>query len=152
MGWWSIVRTSPSFRAINVDMSRNDMKKWLSVMAFALFSASAAHALDARVEKQLNALAPEERREQRCDMEAMAQIRKTGDYRPDKVIAYTFSDTLEKGDSIKAPGAVFRSQGAWYRLKYKCETGDKGLSVMSFDYKIGSKVERDLWNKYYLYD
>lgn len=128
------------------------MKKWLSVMAFALFSASAAHALDARVTRQLNALAPEERREQRCDMEAMDQIRKTGDYRPDKVIAYTFGDTAEKGNSIKAPGAVFRSRGEWYRLKYKCLTGDKGLSIVSFDFKIGSQVAREQWTKYYLYD
>jgi hypothetical protein len=128
------------------------MQRLLPVLVLSVFSASAAHALDARVTRQLNALAPEERREQRCDIEAMDQIRKTGDYRPDKVIAYAFGDTNEKGDSIKAPGAVFRSKGEWYRLKYKCLTGDKGLSVVTFDYKIGSVVERRLWNKYYLYD
>ncbi|AYD00140.1 DUF930 domain-containing protein [Neorhizobium sp. NCHU2750] len=128
------------------------MQKLLPVLAIALFSASATHALDARATKQLQALAPEERREQRCDVEAMDQIRKTGNYRPDKVIAYTFGDTTEKGDSIKAPGAVFRSRGEWYRLKYKCLTGDKGLSIVNFDFKIGTKVERNLWKKYYLYD
>ena len=128
------------------------MKKQLSVMALVLLSASAAHALDARVTRQLNALDPDERREQRCDMEAMDQIRKTGEFRPDKVIAYTFSYPVEDGNKLKAPGAVFRSAGDWYRLKFKCETGETGLKIMSFDYKIGDKVPKEQWEKYYLYD
>jgi len=128
------------------------MKKTLSLVAFALLFVSTAHALDDRVVRQLGALAPDERREQRCDIEAMDQIRKEGEFRPDKVIAYTFSDPIENGNSVRAPGAVFRSRGDWYRLKYECETGDKGLKVMSFDYKIGSKVPRTQWEKYYLYD
>ena len=128
------------------------MKKQLSVMALVLLSASAAHPLDARITRQLNALDPDERREQRCDMEAMARIRAEGEFRPDKVIAYTFSYPVEDGNKLKAPGAVFRSAGDWYRLKFKCETGDTGLKILSFDYTIGSKVARDLWDKYYLYD
>lgn len=128
------------------------MKKTLSLVAFALFSASSAHALDDRIVKQLNALAPDERREQRCDMEAMDRIRKEAGYKPDKVIAYSFGDPVENGNAIRAPGAVFRSGGDWYRLKYKCETGEKGLKVLSFDYKIGSKVPREQWEQHYLYD
>lgn len=128
------------------------MKKTLSAVALALLSASSAHALDNRIIKQLNALAPQERREQRCDIEAMDQIRKDGDFRPDKVIAYAFGDPVERGDSIHAPGAVFRSGGDWYTLKYKCLTGDKGLDVLSFDFKIGNKVPRSDWEKHYLYD
>jgi hypothetical protein len=128
------------------------MKKTLSLVAFALFSVSSAHALDARIVKQLDALAPDERREQRCDMEAADRIRKEGDYRPDKVIAYAFGDTVEAGNSIRAPGAVFRAGGDWYRLKFKCETGEEGLKIMSFDFKIGDKVPKEQWEKYYLYD
>jgi hypothetical protein len=128
------------------------MKRSLSVVAIVLFSASASHSLDARVIRQLNALAPDERREQRCDMEAMDQIRSQGKFRPDKVIAYTFSDPVEQGNQLKAPGAVFRSAGDWYRLKFKCETADTGLKVISFDYKIGGKVPREEWDKYYLYE
>jgi hypothetical protein len=128
------------------------MKKLLSVMAVALLSASAAHALEARTIRQLNALAPDERREQRCDIEAMDRIRQEAGLRPDKVIAYTFSDPEEQGNKMKARGAVFRSQGSWYRLKFKCETGPKGLEVLSFDYKIGPKIPRDQWEQYYLYD
>ncbi|MCJ9752509.1 DUF930 domain-containing protein [Neorhizobium sp. BETTINA12A] len=129
------------------------IKPW-SVAALALLSALPAHALDAHIVRQLDALAPDERREQRCDIEAMDRIKKDnkGEFKPDKVIAYTFSQPVEDGNAIRAPGAVFRSAGDWYRLKYKCETGDKGLEVMSFDYKIGSKVPREEWEKYYLYE
>jgi hypothetical protein len=128
------------------------MKKPLLLVAFALFSTSTAHALDDRIIKQLNALAPDERREQRCDIEAMDRIRKEAEFKPDKVIAYSFGDPVESGDAIRAPGAVFRSGGDWYRLKYKCETGEEGLKVQSFEYKIGSKVPREDWEKHYLYD
>ncbi len=128
------------------------MKKPLLMVAFALFSAASAHALDDRIVKQLNALAPDERREQRCDMEAMDRIRKEAGFKPDKVIAYSFGDPEENGNAIRAPGAVFRSGGDWYRLKYKCETGDQGLKVMTFDYKIGSKVPKEDWEEHYLYD
>ncbi|WP_117190569.1 DUF930 domain-containing protein [Rhizobium terrae] len=130
------------------------MKKTLPLVVFALISVSTAHALDARIVKQLDALAPDERREQRCDIEAMDRIKEDakGEFKPDKVIAYTFADPIEAGNEIRAPGAVFRSGGDWYRLKYQCETGDKGLKIMSFDYKIGSKVPKEQWEKYYLYD
>ncbi|WP_105381844.1 DUF930 domain-containing protein [Neorhizobium alkalisoli] len=130
------------------------MKKHWSLAALFVLSALPAHALDSRIAKQLDALAPDERREQRCDLEAIDRIKKDaeGEYKPDKVIAYTFADPIETGNLIRAPGAVFRSGGDWYRLKYKCETGEEGLTVMSFDYKIGSKVPRNEWEQHYLYE
>lgn len=86
-------------------------------------------------------------------MEAMARIAAEQEgYRPDKVIAYTFADPVETGNLVKAPGAVFRSDGDWYRLKFKCETGARGLKIHSFQYKVGDKVPRDQWERYYLYD
>jgi hypothetical protein len=112
-----------------------------------------AHAIDSRVARQLNALDPQERQEQRCDMEAMARIAKAGEgYRPDKVIAYSRADIEEMGDTIRAPGAVFRSAGDWYKLKFKCRTDDDGLSILSFDYKIGDRIPRSEWEHLYLYD
>jgi hypothetical protein len=123
------------------------------VLTIALFPAVQAHAIDSGIVRQLDALTPEERREQRCDIEAMNRIAKeAGDFKPDKVIAYTFGDTIEKGDLIRAPGAVFRSGGNWYRLKYKCQTANDGLAITTFDYKVGSKIPREQWPEYYLYD
>lgn len=133
------------------------MKKTLPLAVLAAVTALSAtlpaHALDARIIRQLGALAPDERREQRCDIEAMDRISEEADgFRPDKVIAYTFADPVEKGDSLRAPGAVFRSGGDWYRLKFQCETAEHGLKVKSFTYKIGAKVSRDDWQRYFLYE
>lgn len=124
-----------------------------AVLCLVLMTALPAHALDSSIIQQLDRLTPEERREQRCDIEAMSRISKDEkDFRPDKVIAYTFADTVEADDFFKAPGAVFRSKGEWYRLKYKCKTAEDGLTVQSFDYKVGAKVPRDAWSEYYLYE
>jgi hypothetical protein len=131
------------------------MKKKTTALAILALAAAVqpAHALDAAVVRQLKALALDERREQRCDMEAMQRIAKEQKgLKPDKVIAYTFSDPIEEGNAVKAPGAAFRSGGDWYRLKFKCVTGGRGLTVHSFKYQVGSKVPRDQWEQYYLYD
>ena len=111
-----------------------------------------ALALDTSTVNQLQRLDPEEELEQRCDIEAMDHIRKAGDYQPDKVIAYTFGDTTITGTTIKAPGAVFRSRGEWYKLKYTCSTGPKRLEITEFKMKIGSLIPRSEWQHYYLYD
>jgi hypothetical protein len=122
------------------------------VVANAL-AAVPAYAIDSRIVSQLNKLDPQERREQRCDMEAMSRIAKADDaFRPDKVIAYSRADIIEKGDDIRAPGAVFRSAGSWYKLKFHCRTGNEGLSIVSFDFKIGDKIPRSEWDRLYLYD
>ncbi len=129
------------------------MTKKIVLAVIALMMAGPAYSIDSSIARQLEKLAPDERREQRCDIEAMARIAKEqAGFRPDKVIAYTFSDPIEKDDLVKAPGAAFRSGGNWYRLTYKCETGERGLSVRSFRYKIGAKIPRSQWEHYYLYD
>lgn len=118
-----------------------------------LLAATSAHALEPGIVRQLQALDPEERLEQRCDIEAMKRIREEQDgFRPDKVIAYTFSDPVIVDNSIEAPGAVVRSRGEWYRLEFRCETGPRKLSVKSFDYSMGPLVPREDWQRYYLYD
>lgn len=118
-----------------------------------LFSAGAASAVDQRIVRELMALTPQERMEQRCDIEAMDRIKQEQKgFAPDKVIAYTFSDPEISGAKFKASGAVFRSKGDWYRLKFKCETDQQRVSIRSFDYKIGDIVPRDDWQQYYLYE
>ena len=133
------------------------MQKLLSVALLAALSSLAvtmpALAIDANVLRQLNALAPEERLEQRCDIEAMERIAKEQKgMKPDKVIAYAFGDPDVASDSIKASGAVFRSGGEWYRLRYKCQITPASLGIRDFDYKVGDKVPESQWAKHYLYD
>lgn len=119
-----------------------------------LLSAGAAAAVEPRILRELMALTPQERMEQRCDIEAMDRIRsEQKGLSPDKVIAYTFADTEISGAKLKATGAAFRSKGEWYRLRFKCETGGpERVSIKSFDYQIGTMVPRKDWQRYYLYE
>lgn len=117
------------------------------------FLPSQSHALDAKLKAQLLKLDPKTRLEQACDTEAMIRIKNDDNpYRPDKVIAYTFKDPTYGANSLNAPGAVFRSKGEWYHLSYRCRTDAENLSVQKLTVKIGAKVSRANWDKYYLYD
>jgi hypothetical protein len=112
-----------------------------------------ALAIDARIRGQLEKLTPEERMEQRCDIEAMDRISDgKGGFRPDKVIAYAFGDPKLDGTTFKTKGAVFRSKGEWFRLSYKCEASDDRLEVNAFKYMVGDMVPREDWAAHYLYD
>lgn len=126
----------------------------MALAALTLASTAApAHAIDARVRNELQKLTPDERLEQRCDIEAMDQIgaAKNG-YRPDKVIAYAFGDPKLSGTTLKTKGAVFRSKGEWYRLSYRCEASADRLAVKAFRYTIGGRVPHADWAAHYLYD
>ncbi|PWW02277.1 uncharacterized protein DUF930 [Hoeflea marina] len=97
-------------------------------------------------------LDPATRLEQTCDTEVMRLINREETFNVDKVIAYTFDDTIVRRNAIKAPGAVFRSRGDWYRLSFDCVTGPQHLNARALDYKIGAKIPRSSWQDYYLYD
>jgi hypothetical protein len=125
----------------------------LSAFFLALQAFTPAFAIDANVMRELNVLAPEERLEQRCDIEAMERIAtEQKGMRPDKVIAYTFGDPEVGKNSIKASGAVFRSSGEWFKLKYKCQLKSDSLSIQSFEYHVGDRIPEEQWKKLYLYD
>jgi hypothetical protein len=128
------------------------MLKFVAVLLPVVCLATSSFAVDPKIKQQLQKLDPSERMEQSCDTEAMRKIAKEDGYRPDKVIAYTFSDPDMGDNSIKAPGAVFRSKGDWYHLSYDCTTGPHHINVRSLTLAIGEKVPRDEWTKYYLYD
>ena len=132
------------------------MSKTLNAAAALLLAMaipSTGYAVDSRIREQLLRLDPRTRLEQACDTEAMIRIKSNdGEYRPDKVIAYTFRDPTYGKDAIKAPGAVFRSKGDWYHLSFTCQTGPLHVHVRALDYEIGGKVAKANWNKYFLYD
>lgn len=128
------------------------MLKFIGVLLPAVCLATTSFAVDAKIKKQLEKLAPAERLEQSCDTEAMKRIAADKEYRPDKVIAYTFSDPTMTDDTINAPGAVFRSKGEWYHLTYDCKTGPEQIDVKSLSFQIGSRVPREDWEKHYLYE
>lgn len=117
-------------------------------------STTAASALnDDRLNGQLMKLDPDTRLEQTCDTEVMFRInRDHPKFSVDKVIAYAFGDTSSNDNLFKAPGAVLRSRGQWYRLNYVCMTGPRHLDAHELKYEIGPVVPRSKWQKHYLYD
>jgi hypothetical protein len=126
----------------------------VAAMALMTLDASAAMALDdARLNRQLMRLDPQTRLEQTCDTEVMRQInREHRDFNVDKVIAYTFRDPVSVKNALSAPGAVLRSDGDWYRLSFRCETGPRHLDAHAMEYSIGAKVPRSDWREHDLYD
>ncbi len=116
--------------------------------------ATPAYALkDDRLNGQLMKLDPATRLEQTCDTEVMLRInRENRKFRVDKVIAYAFGDTIMEKNSFEAPGAMLRSKGQWYRLKYICRTGPRHLDAHQLEYEIGPVIPRSKWAKHYLYD
>ncbi|QRY66534.1 DUF930 domain-containing protein [Ensifer sp. PDNC004] len=127
----------------------------MKLLAYPLIFAatfSPALAMDQSLVRQFEKLDPQTRLEQRCDTEAMERINADkSSFKPDKVIAYTFAEPVVKEDKMKAPGAVFRSKGEWYKLKFKCLTDAEHLDVLSFEYKIGELVPHESWDEFYLY-
>ncbi|MGV0911819.1 DUF930 domain-containing protein [Martelella sp. FOR1707] len=128
------------------------MNKALLALLTLTFAATPALAISQRIENELDRLDPEEKLEQRCDIEALARIdaaRK--DMTPDKVIAYTFAPTELEGTSLSAPGAAVRSRGHWYKLSYRCVTASDELAIESFSFKLGQEIPRSAWERLYLY-
>lgn len=119
-------------------------------LALTSVGTSSALALSPQEATQLEKLDPQTRIEQRCDIEAMNRLGKESRWRPDKVLAYAFSDPVMSKHTVKAKGAAFRSGGNWYRLSYTCKTQDDFLTIKSFEYKTGDLIPRKDWDRHYL--
>ena len=116
------------------------------VLAVAAVTPVSAKTINQSTARQIEKLAPREQLEQRCDTEGMDKV--SGD----KVIAYTFADPEYGKTHIEAPGAVFRRKGEWYHLSYHCTTTPDHLTVLKFEFTIGSRIPKSDWGQYYLYD
>ena len=118
-----------------------------------LLAVSSASAMSSSLRAGLLKLDPETRLEQRCDAEVLDRI--THDdphFKADRVVAYAFATPEMHQDSIRSPGAAFRSEGEWYKLKFKCRTAPDHMTVLDFRYRVGEPIPKDEWSKYNLYD
>lgn len=123
------------------------------ITAVAMAGSTSAMAMDNALRTGLLKLDPQTRLEQRCDAEVLDRISADNHkYKADRVVAYAFATPIMTTDSIRSPGAAFRSKGEWYRLKFKCETAPDHMEVLDFRYKIGKEIPKDEWTKYNLYD
>lgn len=129
------------------------MKKLcLAVLASATL-ALPANAMDGALRAGLLKLDPQTRLEQRCDAEVLDRISHDDHkYKADRVVAYAFATPEMGPDAIRSPGAAFRSNGQWYRLKFKCQTAPDHMQVLDFRYRIGEEIPQADWAKYNLYD
>ena len=132
------------------------LKFCLSLLAVAALVSPAlvspANALDARMKAGRLKLDPATRLEQRCDAEVADRIAKDDKrFDPDKVIAYATGEPKVAGNEIRTRGGVFRSDGQWYHVAYKCVTAPDHMQVLSLRYKIGDRIPKDEWDQYNLY-
>ena len=105
-----------------------------------------------RLERSLQMLAPEERLEQLCNYTAMQQIRQDDkNFRPDRTVANAAAEPREKGDTIEAKGAAFRSGGKWYALTYTCTANPDRTAVTAFRYTVGGEIPETKWAGYGLW-
>ncbi|MBN9254642.1 MULTISPECIES: DUF930 domain-containing protein [unclassified Mesorhizobium] len=124
----------------------------LSSLAFVAL-AWPAGAMDSHLRAGLLKLDPQTRLEQRCDAEVLDRISHDDHkYKADRVVAYAFATPQMSADAIKSTGAAFRSNGQWYRLKFKCQTAPDHMQVLQFRYRIGDEIPEADWAKYNLYD
>ena len=129
------------------------MRTLCFAVVIGLAAASSANAMDNALRAGLLNLDPQTRLEQRCDAEVLDRITHDNrDYKADRVVAYAFATPEMHQDSIRSPGAAFRSRGEWYRLKFKCHTAPDHMKVIDFRYRIGAQIPKDEWSKYNLYD
>jgi len=125
----------------------------LFIVATLLGIRMAAALDDGPIDRQLLRLDPQTRLEQTCDTEVLRAINHSeADFTVDKVIAYTFDDTIMGENDISAPGAAFRSRGSWYQLSYDCITGPRHLNAHTLHYAIGKRIPKEQWQDHQLYD
>jgi len=92
-------------------------------------------------------LAPDERVEQLCGLEAMGQIHDwQRDFEPDRVTAYALSGTKLSGRVLTAEGAAFRSRRSWYGLRFACTVSPDLKRVTAFAFHVGEPIPRESWD------
>jgi hypothetical protein len=101
--------------------------------------------------KMLPLLAADERLEQLCAIEAMAQINAwKSTLRPDRLVAYAMAETKLSRDALLADGAAFHRDQGWYKVKFKCDLSADHTKVVSFKFVVGDVVPRSEWARHNL--
>ena len=124
----------------------------LALVVLTVALSTPASAFDMRAVATLKRMDPETRLVQVCDLAAMERISKDRNaFKPDRVMLDQLSPPRRKGESLQGTGGVFRSNGEWYHLSFKCAASEDRLKVLSFSYQVGARIERDAWEKMNLF-
>lgn len=104
------------------------------------------------LEKTLMELDPDERFIQVCSLTAADRISKdSSPYKPDRAVMDASAQAKVEGDKMSGDGAAFRSKGEWYQFSFSCETSPDHLKILSFDYRVGTKIPEEKWETYGLW-
>jgi len=96
-------------------------------------------------------LAPNDRIEQLCGLEAMEQVSAWNQaYAPDRVIGYAMADPKLSGNLLIADGAAMHSKNEWYRLKFRCKLTANRSKVAAFEFLVGDAIPRKMWTRHNL--
>ncbi|MDR3497564.1 MAG: DUF930 domain-containing protein [Ancalomicrobiaceae bacterium] len=96
-------------------------------------------------------LAPEERLQQLCGLEAMAQVAAWNPaFKPDQVVPYAMGEPSMSGRTLLASEAALHSRNGWYKLRFKCELTPDMKKVASFAFLVGSAIPRRDWDAHNL--
>jgi len=126
-------------------------KKWSEGKVFwaflsgALLASHPSAALNARGYAVLRKLDPDTRLEQICDIEAMARIKSIGHFAPDRAKSDVSLHPEHLGETLRAKGAAFRSNGHWYSLSFECQATPDHMKVISFTFEIGPIINPSRW-------
>lgn len=103
------------------------------------------------VVQTLPLLAPDERMEQLCVIEAIEQIRTARrDTQPDRLVAYAMAETRTAGNALSADGGAFHSKGEWYAVRFRCELTPDHARVAAFEFAVGDAIPRGEWARHNL--
>lgn len=116
-----------------------------------LIPAAAASANDPKVERMLQALDPDARFEQICDLEAMQRIARDKTYRPERTIVSALATPKIANSTMTGTGGAFKSKGQWIQFSFRCQTSADHMQVQSFSYQIGEPIPEEQWEKSGLY-
>jgi len=110
-----------------------------------------AHPLSRKMREMLPLFEEETRLEQLCGIEAMAQIVSAfKQFQPERIVAYARLDVRIEGNVLVAEGAAFRSGQEWHGLTFRCEFGADRKAITGFEFSIGKRIPKRLWEQYSL--
>jgi hypothetical protein len=109
--------------------------------------ATAAAAIDAKVERMLQQLDPDARFEQVCDLEAMQRIGKDKVYRPERTVVSALASPKVANGTMIGTGGAFKSKGKWFQFSFTCKTSPDHMEIQSFSYQIGAPIPEHEWEK-----
>jgi hypothetical protein len=135
--------------AIVPNSNRNLTMKIFGAALVALsFLTSTALCAESRFEAMLKRVDPSQRLEQVCEYAGLVKIgHDKNPYRPDRIVVDTLSPVRADGDRLSGTGAALRSKGRWYQFEFNCQATPDRMKVLHFDYRVGSAIPEEEWEK-----